>query len=82
MRRGRPTLHVVYGEAIAILAGDALLAEAFALLAAEPDSDADPRLTQRKLRVLRGIGVAVGCAAWPAGRPSICECAGLVTPRV
>lgn len=29
LRRGRPTNHVVYGEATAILAGDALLAEAF-----------------------------------------------------
>ncbi len=33
LRRGRPTLHVVYGEAIAILAGDALLTLAFEWLA-------------------------------------------------
>ena len=32
-RRGRPTNHKVYGEATAILAGDALLTEAFRLLA-------------------------------------------------
>jgi geranylgeranyl diphosphate synthase, type II len=32
LRRGRPTSHVVYGEAFAILAGDALLTEAFAWL--------------------------------------------------
>ena len=32
-RRGRPTSHKVYGEAIAILAGDALLTEAFRVLA-------------------------------------------------
>jgi geranylgeranyl diphosphate synthase type II len=32
-RRGRPTNHKVYGEAVAILAGDALLTEAFRLLA-------------------------------------------------
>jgi geranylgeranyl diphosphate synthase type II len=32
-RRGRPTNHKVYGEAIAILAGDALLTEAFRILA-------------------------------------------------
>ena len=31
-RRGRPTVHVAFGEAIAILAGDGLLTEAFALL--------------------------------------------------
>jgi geranylgeranyl diphosphate synthase type II len=33
LRRGRPTNHKVFGEAIAILAGDALLTEAFSLLA-------------------------------------------------
>jgi len=33
MRRGKPTAHTVYGEALAILAGDALQAEAFAVLA-------------------------------------------------
>lgn len=36
-RRGRPTNHKVYGEAIAILAGDALLTEAFVLLS-HPDT--------------------------------------------
>jgi geranylgeranyl diphosphate synthase type II len=33
LRRGSPTSHVVYGEAMAILAGDALLAHAFDLIA-------------------------------------------------
>jgi len=33
LRRGRPTSHKVYGEAIAILAGDALLTKAFELIA-------------------------------------------------
>jgi geranylgeranyl diphosphate synthase type II len=33
LRRGRPTCHTVFGQAMAILAGDALLTEAFALLA-------------------------------------------------
>ncbi|HET9702531.1 MAG TPA: polyprenyl synthetase family protein, partial [Vicinamibacterales bacterium] len=37
LRRGRPTSHVVHGEGMAILAGDGLQAEAFALLAREPD---------------------------------------------
>src|SRR5207244_4878197 len=36
LRRGRPTLHTVYGDGIAILAGDGLHAEAFKLLAREP----------------------------------------------
>jgi len=34
LRRGRPSCHVKYGEAIAILAGDALLAQAFEMIAA------------------------------------------------
>ena len=34
-RRGRPSVHVRYGEATAVLAGDALLAEAFRLVAPE-----------------------------------------------
>lgn len=37
MRRGRPTNHRVFGEALAILAGDALLTEAFGLLGAGPE---------------------------------------------
>jgi geranylgeranyl pyrophosphate synthase len=42
LRRGRPTSHKVFGEAIAILAGDALLTRAFQLLADVPrDWDAD-----------------------------------------
>src|SRR5690606_27671842 len=36
LRRGKPTCHIVYGEATAILAGDALQALAFELLAASP----------------------------------------------
>jgi geranylgeranyl diphosphate synthase, type II len=39
LRRGKPTSHVVYGEALAILAGDALLTEAFALLATGPEKE-------------------------------------------
>src|SRR6185312_6401934 len=36
LRRGRPTCHKVYGEAMAILAGDALQTRAFEILAAAP----------------------------------------------
>ena len=38
MRRGRPTAHVVFGDGMAILAGDALLTEAFALLSQAPST--------------------------------------------
>ena len=39
LRRGKPTCHKVYGEAMAVLAGDALQAEAFRLLATAPGVD-------------------------------------------
>jgi len=35
-RRGKPTSHKVFGEAVAILAGDALLTDAFRIIAGEP----------------------------------------------
>ncbi|HBN95121.1 MAG TPA: polyprenyl synthetase, partial [Firmicutes bacterium] len=37
LRRGKLTNHIVYGEAVAVLAGDALLTEAFAELARMPE---------------------------------------------
>ena len=56
-RRGRPTNHKVYGEAHAILAGDALLTEAFRLLA-------DPQVNRGHdpLVVLRVIETVARCA--------------------
>ena len=67
LRRGRPTLHVIYGDGIAVLAGDGLQAEAFALLAREPGGD-DPSLVARKLRVIRVIADAAGPAGMVGGQ--------------
>src|ERR1700679_3924063 len=44
LRRGRPTNHKVYGEAIATLAGDALLTDAFKVLALSANRSASPSL--------------------------------------
>ena len=67
LRRGRPTLHVVAGEGMAILAGDGLLSEAFALLAREPRDDA-PVVAARKLRVIEVIATAAGAAGMVGGQ--------------
>ncbi len=67
LRRGRPTLHVVYGDGVAVLAGDGLQTEAFALLAREPAAD-DPALLARKLRVVRVIAEAAGPAGMVGGQ--------------
>lgn len=40
LRRGKPTNHKVYGETLAVLAGDALQPEAFRLILEAPDLDA------------------------------------------
>jgi geranylgeranyl diphosphate synthase, type II len=47
LRRGQPTSHKVFGEAIAILAGDALLTRAFELLATVPEEWDDSRRLRR-----------------------------------
>ena len=44
LRRGKPTCHVAFGEAHAILAGDGLQAEAFAVLASDTSIPADARV--------------------------------------
>jgi geranylgeranyl diphosphate synthase type II len=67
LRRGRPTLHVVYGDGMAVLAGDGLQAEAFALLAREPAGN-EPALVARKLRVVRVIADAAGPAGMVGGQ--------------
>jgi geranylgeranyl diphosphate synthase type II len=57
-RRGKPTSHKVFGEGIAILAGDALLTEAFRLLCdRERMPDVEPG---RTLRVVHEIAEASG----------------------
>jgi geranylgeranyl pyrophosphate synthase len=68
MRRGKPTLHVVYGEGLAILAGDGLLAEAFALLAREPDDEGRPEVAARKLATIRRVAEASGAAGMVGGQ--------------
>jgi geranylgeranyl pyrophosphate synthase len=75
LRRGRPTLHVVYGDGIAILTGDGLQAEAFALLAREP-SGGEPGLIARKVRVLQAIGDAARCTGLVGGQAIDLQAAG------
>ena len=69
LRRGRPTLHVVYGDGIAILAGDGLQAEAFALLAREPHHR-QPVVSplRRSLGGLGACGLVGGRRSTPGGR--------------
>ena len=67
LRRGRPTAHVVQGEGMAILAGDGLQAEAFALLAREPQG-LHPALTARKLRVIGLVAEAAGPGGMVGGQ--------------
>jgi geranylgeranyl diphosphate synthase type II len=60
-RRGRPSNHVVFGEGMAILAGDALLALAFETLAAAPLGKAkDPRALIRIVTEATGTGGMIG----------------------
>ena len=67
MRRGRPTLHVVAGEGMAILAGDGLLTQAFLHLADQPRGS-DAELIARKLRVIQLIADAAGPVGMVGGQ--------------
>ncbi len=75
LRRGRPTLHVVYGDGIAILAGDGLLTEAFALLGREPRLD-DPAAIARRLRVIARVAEAAGACGMVGGQAVDLESSG------
>ena len=64
LRRGRPTCHKVFGEAMAILAGDALLTLAFEIMSApwprEPALSARRRATELLARAAGPLGMVGG----------------------
>ena len=66
LRRGRPTCHVVFGEAMAILAGDALQALAFDVLAHDASLAADAAIHVEMLRVLAAACGSHGMAGGQA----------------
>ncbi len=66
LRRGKPTSHIVFGEASAILAGDALLTEAFAILS---DKNYCGWLEPEKtLNIIREIAYASGAGGLVEGQ--------------
>jgi len=65
-RRGMLTSHKVFGDAVAILAGDALLTEAFHLLSAKELTDRFP--PENALAVIREVSEAAGCFGMVGGR--------------
>lgn len=66
VRREKPSNHVVFGEATAILAGDALLTDAFGIIAEESlSAGADPLVV---LRVISAVSDAAGSKGMVAGQ--------------
>ena len=61
VRRGRPTLHIAFDEATAILAGDALLTLAFEILS-DPSTHADPAIRAELVLLLAKAGGWQGMA--------------------
>jgi geranylgeranyl diphosphate synthase type II len=81
LRRGKPTSHKVFGEAVAILAGDALLTRAFHLLAEVPEGWDAPRL-RRRLAAAALLGEAAGTRGLIGGQVEDLESEGRrVTPE-
>ncbi|MFZ3064467.1 MAG: polyprenyl synthetase family protein [Nitrospirota bacterium] len=73
-RRGRPTNHKMYGEAIAILAGDALLTFAFDLLS---DKELNKRLdSDSLLSIIKRLSSASGSAGMVGGQAADIQASG------
>jgi len=68
LRRGRPTNHKVFGEAIATLAGDALLTDAFKVLARSTETSQSPRAVQALLETVAELAEAAGSAGMVGGQ--------------
>lgn len=67
LRRGKPTSHKVFGEGMAILAGDALLTEAFYLLSSNALNS--PGIRERDLlKVIREVAMAAGAYGMVGGQ--------------
>jgi len=75
-RRGRPTCHKVYGDGIAVLAGDALLTIAFEIV-----SHAEPTSRYNMSTLLREVAVAAGSQRLIAGQVADLEAEGKKTTR-
>jgi len=65
LRRGRPTAHKAFGEAEAILAGDALLTLAFEILATRP---VDPEAAERRGQAVALVALRAGHAGMVGGQ--------------
>lgn len=70
LRRGKPTNHVLYGEDIAILAGDALLSTSFEHVATHTKGVP----AERTVEVLRRLGASVGAYGLAGGQVKDLEC--------
>ena len=69
MRRGRPACHVQYGEATALLAGDALLTEALTLVASGDPLLGGARVpADRRAAATVELGRAIGAAGMVGGQ--------------
>jgi geranylgeranyl pyrophosphate synthase len=85
LRRGRPTTHVVYGDGMAVLAGDGLLTEAFGLLshgAARVHAASAPiAMPERRLHALGVLAEAAGALGMVGGQAIDLVAAGRVISR-
>jgi geranylgeranyl diphosphate synthase type II len=68
IRRGRPTCHKVFGEAVGILAGDALLTEAFRLMTCRPIQELSLRDGGLVLEVINEVAQAAGMTGMVGGQ--------------
>lgn len=76
LRRGKPTNHVMFGEAMAILAGDGLLNSAFEAMLSDMKNTENTDSLIRKVKAADAIGNAAGCLGMIAGQVADIEAEG------
>ena len=75
LRRGKPTNHKVFGEGMAVLAGDALLTEAFRILSGVPENSVySAKDYVRELANLTAVSIS------SEGKPSTWKVRGALSP--
>jgi len=75
LRRGRPTCHIAYDEATAVLVGDALQSRAFEMLASGQLMDVSP---VQRMRMLQELARAIGSLGMAGGQSLDMEATGKI----
>ncbi|SEH06033.1 (2E,6E)-farnesyl diphosphate synthase [Candidatus Venteria ishoeyi] len=76
LRRGKPTCHIAFGEAMAVLTGDALQTLAFQVLSRDMEEDDSGLSSEQRLQMLATLSLASGSRGMVGGQVIDMEAVG------